>query len=169
MFEQTHPDSNRSLNLTARLSELPKVSQFIPAAVIQLAEATEEIDVELVAGDLTIAVHEVCANMINHAYGAEGDGPILVTLLLDEGEKQFVAQVVDHGFSYNPQQMAWPPAQSWRLTEEKGECSFVLGDVPEQEFEAEHGRGIYLLALLLDSVTYKPRPGKNCWILVKNF
>lgn len=158
-----------SLNLTAKLSELPKVSQFVPAAVTQLAKARADIDVELVAGDLTLAIHEVCANMIDHAYGAEDEGPILVTLLLDAAQRQIVVEVVDYGSGYNPQQIDWPPAQCWKAVGECGDYTFVLGDVPEQEFEAEHGRGIYLLTLLLDSVTYRPQANRNSWALVKNF
>lgn len=159
-----------SLELAAQLSELLLLGEFITTAVSKFSEAIEdvEIDIEAVSGDFQLAIHEVCTNTIVHAYKNEYDLPILVTLSLNRSEQQIVAEVTEYGDGYNPKEIGWPPGYCWTAIREIDSTSFILGDVPEQDAEAENGRGIYLLNLLLDSVKYHPQANKNCWTLVKN-
>lgn len=166
----TNKDETFSVKIPGQLSELLSLGEFVTAAVSKFADVSEdaEIDIAVLSGDFQLAIHEVCTNTIVHAYKEEDDLPVLITLSLNQAQRQIVAEVTEYGECYNPQDIGWPPAHCWTVKEDGGGTSFILGNVPDQDFEAESGRGIYLLNLLLDSVKYHPQVDKNCWTLVKN-
>jgi serine/threonine-protein kinase RsbW len=155
--------------LPARFSHLTYLNELIYEAVGQLAEVNADIDFESVAGDLSLAAHEICTNMIDHAYGGEGEKIINVAIQLDAVKRQIEVKLMDNGRAYNPQEMEWPPPQSWHIYQEHGDMKFILGDVPEQGIEQERGRGLYLISQLVEVVRYQPESGQNCWYLVKTY
>ena len=166
-------DHSLSLRLTARFDDLPRLGEFVSSGLLQISESVADsgidIDVETLAGDLTLAIHETCANVIDHAYGAESDAFILVNLDADTAQRHVIATITDEGQHYNPQQLNWPPPQCWQSAGTGDEQIFTLGEVQMDDLETERGRGLYLITLLLDSVTYQPRSDKNCWTLVKHY
>ncbi|MFT5193301.1 MAG: anti-sigma regulatory factor (Ser/Thr protein kinase) [Cellvibrionaceae bacterium] len=169
MQKSSKTDDSLFLNVKARFTDLPILDEFIPTALRQLLATEQEIDVETLSGELILAIHEVCVNMIDHAYKAEGDNPITVSLTIDSTQREVVVEVVDQGDSYNPKQLEWPPPHCWQILEEGNGQSFVLGQVPEPDLEAERGRGVYLLTGLLDFVKYYSRAGRNYWVLKKSY
>jgi serine/threonine-protein kinase RsbW len=93
-----------------------------------------------------LAVHEACANIIDHAYEGREQDRFKVALSLEETPRRFVAELYDSG------------------------RSFDLSRVPQPTLEDPqiHGYGLFLIQQLLDEVTYQPQSGNNYWRLVKN-
>ncbi len=154
----------------AQFGELPNLRQFILTTVADVfLTRSADADAELVGEDIALAAHEVCANIIDHAYGGEVEELISATLTVKLSERQIDVQLQDHGRGYDPQKLDWPPSESWRLVENEPSPFFVLEQVPEPDIFQERGRGVYLLTLLLDSVTYHPQHDVNYWHLSKKF
>ena len=163
------PKERLCLQLAARFSDLSRLAHFIPSVVAQFAEMASDIEVDFIAGDLRLAIHEVCANIIDHAYEGESEQPIVMTMSLNRLRRQIIVRVVDYGRAFNPDQSIWPPPESWHPIGGEEDQYYLLGDVPEQDLEEERGRGLYLLTFLLDVVRYYPKVDENNWYLVKQF
>ena len=122
------------------------------------------------AGDSTItyavqlAVHEICANIIDHAYGAyDPDNRIDIRLTLNEA--QLAAKIVDNGRVFNPQTLL---ETTWEMQAAENGSSYRLTHINEPRLEQERGRGIYLVYQLMDSVIYTPQNDRNLWQLTRN-
>lgn len=93
-----------------------------------------------------LATHEVCTNIIEHAYNGDEQGRIAITLTLTAQPKQIIIDLHDTGHSFNP----------------------GLVPAPNPDEPQEHGGyGLFLIYNLMDTVTYTPCPGNNTWRLVK--
>lgn len=126
-------------------------------------------EAEVLAGDVYLAAHEVCTNVIDHAYAPEEAEAIRVEIMVDSADKQLQVIVQDNGRSFDPQTLGWPPAESWQMYENCQGIYYQLGTVPEPSIEQERGRGLYLLTQLLEEVIYRPGRVHNCWQLRKKF
>lgn len=112
-------------------------------ALMALAPAFE--DVEAVTYNIWLSVHELCVNIIKHAYdGAAGtievamhltDAPLAVEIVTrDQGQNVF---------------------------------DFVSWEAPDLEDPPIHGLGIFLIRQMMDVVEYAPAASDNRWRLVK--
>lgn len=154
--------------------ELPAHSRFLPllGATIQqlmayLQEAVTIAEADMVAYELEMAAHEVCMNIIDHAYKNERRGSIRLTFSAKPDRGQIVVLLLDTGDGFDPQRQTWPPAHSWELSIEQGERQYQLTAVPEPSLEQERGRGLYLITQLVDEVQYVPLTCGNQWRLAK--
>jgi serine/threonine-protein kinase RsbW len=129
----------------------------IDAALVELLLEAGGVDSADLNG-VELAVHEVCTNIVEHAYAGMPGGDIAVALTLEtkEGEprraqsqastRRLVVELQDTGRPFDPQAA---PA--------------VNLDLPQ-----EGGYGLYLAQTLLDEVRYERRTGCNVWRLTKH-
>ncbi len=111
-----------------------------------------------------LALHELCANIIEHAYSGEM-GTISLTLTLTSQPRCLILETMDTGRPFDPTR------------------------VPDPDLLNERGRGLYLIRTLMDETTYDartdqrwqsiggqpwqpaalphPQPGSNAWRLVR--
>lgn len=96
--------------------------------------------------NIELAVHEACANIVEHAY-AGLSGRIEVIFRLVEEPRQLIVDLGDNG------------------------RSFDLESVSEPDLDQPHtnGYGLFLVHQLMDQVEYIPEPGNNRWRLVKQY
>ena len=113
-------------------------------ALLAMAPAIE--DAEIVQYNIWLAVHELCVNIINHAFaGAPGEFVVTFRLLDDPLHVEITSD--DQGrnaFDFSE----WSPPD--------------LNDPPI------HGLGIFLMRQLMDSVAYEHSATGSHWRLVKH-
>jgi serine/threonine-protein kinase RsbW len=131
------------LNLPAQHKFLNVVGNCIRAL---LANEDQLPDRTALVYNIELAVHEACANIVEHAY-AGLPGRIGVTFTLAEPPRCLVVDLEDNG------------------------RSFDISTVVEPDLSQPHtgGYGLFLVHQLMDSVSYFPQPGSNHWRLVKNY
>jgi serine/threonine-protein kinase RsbW len=126
--------------------------------------------VELLGGDDTLAygvqlaIHEACANVIDHAYGAQDNGEQRVQIHLIGEPGQIMAELVDNGRPTLPTQLpgVWEQAHAPDL-------AYYLRQIPEPGLEQNRGRGLYLMQQLLDEIVYIPGAAQNVWRLTRRW
>jgi serine/threonine-protein kinase RsbW len=122
-----------------------KYLNLLGACISEMLSRVEDVDdLAAKAYNLQLAVHECCANIVDHAYDAN-DGRIRATLTLAEHPRRIVVEIHDSGRTFEPEHVPQP----------------VLGE-PQVR-----GYGLFLMRQLLDEVDYLPQPGDNRWRLVK--
>lgn len=97
--------------------------------------------------DLLLATHEICANIIDHAYMGDPVGRISIKFSLYSSLWLLQIELRDNGRSFDPETVQQPNLE-----------------VPQ-----EHGYGLFLAHLLVDNVNYIHHNGNNIWQLVKLF
>ncbi len=115
-------------------------SETALARAEKLAEPDETIY------NVQLAVHEVCTNIVEHAYKNNHSHRIKITLTLLQNPQHFVVDLFDTGHSFDPSAVTTPNLDEGQV----------------------HGYGLFLAHQLLDTVIYHPQPGYNRWQLVKN-
>lgn len=122
----------------------------IPATLQAVSQFTASLESDLkqahlgAASTITLAVQELCVNIVEHAYAGQ-DGEINITTHLhpDKIILEFEDSAPHH---YNPPQHIQPPDPL---------------DLPES------GWGIFLVYELMDDVQYQPHSNGNYWRLEK--
>ena len=138
------------------MNEQPKTSRFqLPATLEALAQLEDIVksvtaDPHCPVADETeqynflLALHELCTNIVEHAYaGAHGD--ITIVLMLDCQPPTIRAKVIDSGAPY-----------------EQGGVTSPNLDEPQ-----EGGYGLFLMEQLLDEVQYTRHQDRNEWQLIR--
>lgn len=129
--------------------DLPATYKYLNVLSGCIAEIMTHVDGiddrEAMVYNLQLAAHEICTNIVGHAYLDKGTGRIEVALSLTEQPRQLVIELEDHGRSFDP---AVVPAPSL--------------DQPQV-----HGYGLFIVQSLMDEVDYRPRSEGNHWRLVK--
>lgn len=100
---------------------------------------------EGLAYNIELAVHETCANIIDHAY-AGLSGRIKMQFVLLQNPWRLVVEMFDNGRSF--------------------EYSSI--PLPDPEEPQVRGYGLFLIQELMDQVEYCPSAEGNSWRLVKN-
>ncbi len=93
---------------------------------------------------IQLAVHEVCNNIIEHAYGNE-EGELHVVLTVPSATQPLIFDLYDTGATFDPAAIAPLDLSSPRVD----------------------GYGLFLAYQLLDEVTYTATATANHWHLVK--
>lgn len=101
------------------------------------------VDAAQVSQQVQLAVHEACANIVEHAYEGTVRGRMQVTLTLDD--RSLVVDLRDSGKSFDPARVLEP--------------NLAEGQI--------HGYGLFIMREVMDEVTYEPSPGNNRLRLVK--
>jgi serine/threonine-protein kinase RsbW len=130
--------------------ELPAQTRYfniLSGCIAEILQHVEAIpDREHTIYSVQLAVHEGCANIVDHAYRHEENARILIEMSLQWNPLQFVVDLYDVGMAFNPENVREPHL-----------------DDPQVR-----GYGLYLMRQIMDEVSYYPLPGQNRWRLVKN-
>ncbi|MEM8532928.1 MAG: ATP-binding protein [Chloroflexota bacterium] len=103
-------------------------------------------DRTIVAYNIRLALHEVCTNIVDHAYKDVPEGQIRLTLTFKADTACFVAETCDTGRAFDPSQVPQPDlSEPW-----------------------VRGYGLFLVHSLMDEVSYTCLPEGNHWRLVKH-
>lgn len=135
--------SNKSnsirLQLPARLDALAILEKKVRTVLDGMPESDA---IRTAQYNFTLALHELCANIINHG-GTEPGSRINIELTLLSDPQLLQAVVVDSGKLFNRN----------------------LVSAPNFEAPQEHGYGIFLIEALVDNVEYTRQATGNQWIL----
>jgi serine/threonine-protein kinase RsbW len=138
-----HPELVR-LDLPARYTYLHLLSDCI-GDMLRLVDGVS--DYETLCYNVQLAAHEVCTNIIGHAYQNDERGRIEVALRLDfGGSPRLTIELGDTGRAFDPDGYTAPNLDEVRV----------------------HGYGLFLIKHLMDTVAYTPQAGRNHWLLTKN-
>lgn len=111
-----------------------------------LDQVKHHSDCATIAYNIQLALHEICVNIVDHAYKGMTGGQIGITLTLHPDTVCFVAAVCDTGRTFDPSQVPQPDPQEPQV----------------------RGYGLFLAKHLMDEVTYTALPEENRWHLVKH-
>ena len=139
------------------MNTVRKVIIKLPALLQNLALLDEPINRLLTQPNLVVsdndiynvrlAVQELCANIIKHAYAGE-KGTITLALEINPATGQFAIATQDKGKHHFDWQM-WTP--------------------PDLEQHRVHGLGLWLILRTMDKVVYEALPTSHQWRLHKIF
>ncbi|MFP4439731.1 MAG: ATP-binding protein [Chloroflexaceae bacterium] len=129
--------------------ELPaayKYLKLLSGCIEELLTSVAGIaDREVVTYNVQLAAHEVCTNIVEHAYAGNPDGCIAITLTLHPDPPQMTMDFRDTGRTFD---LACVPT-------------------PNLDEVRERGYGLFLIYNLMDTVEYTPHAEGNHWHLVK--
>lgn len=130
--------------------DLPATGKYLAAVSACVGEMLSALDgsteVAAVSQQVQLAVHEACANIVDHAYEGMVKGRMQITLSLDHETRRFVVELHDNGKGFDPASVAEPDLKSGQV----------------------HGYGLFIIRQVMDEVTYEPAAGSNRWRLVKD-
>ena len=129
------------LQLPARFEALIQLEKEMQILMAELP-ATPENEIE--GYNFTLALHELCTNIVAHAYSQE-QGHIQIELSMEYDPPTIHARVFDNG------------------------APFDAGTVhkPDLENVQEHGYGLFLIEQLVDDVQYTRLDEGNLWQLTR--
>jgi serine/threonine-protein kinase RsbW len=137
------PNIRIDLNLPSKLKYL----NVLGASIAALLEHAQLQDAEGEIYNVQLAVHEICTNIIEHAYDGSDDMRVEIEFCYDEKKNALTVTLKD--------------------TSPK---MFIGKEKPSEDEEvSERGRGIFLAEQLMDSVQYQHHATFNEWTLKKKF
>jgi serine/threonine-protein kinase RsbW len=113
------------------------------AALLERVEAVAERGA--VTYNVQLAVHEACANIVEHAYNGQAGGWIEVEIFLVDAPRRLIVDLFDDGGLFDASQEPEP-----NLNEPQN-----------------HGYGLFLVRALVDDVQYERIKNRNHWRLSK--
>lgn len=135
-------DTSETHTFPGRFDSLSAITQF----VTRIAE-TAGLDPKAIY-DVQMAVDEACSNIIEHAYGGEGRGPINCTCRIYDD--QLIVILGDFGCPFDPSSVPGPDL-----------CANL-------ERRSSGGLGLFFMQQLMDQVQFKSTPGfGNILTLIK--
>jgi len=133
--------SKVEFNIPAKYSDLSsleeRLQQFITRH-IQYCDDQSQYDISL-------AMHEICTNIIDHAYGPNQIGEIEISFSLCHNPFGLEIELIDNGRSFEFD-------------------SIIAPDLNEPQVR---GYGLFLVKQLMDEVTYSTCDTHNKWLLTK--
>lgn len=134
---------NHKLNLSCSTAALAELRGFLQKnlALFTLSEVDRH--------QVTLAVEEVCANLIIHSHACNPKEEI--HLEIKELDKKMIVEITDKGDAFN------------LLEYEVPELSQVI------EEKRKGGIGILLVKKIMDEIEFESKNGKNICRLIKNF
>lgn len=137
--------------LTVIELSVPATHRFlnvVGACVAEMLYRLDNIDdVDTVTHDVQLAVHEICTNIVDHAYDEhkKAKGRIGIRLSFEESNGILHVRLVDGGRKFNPDDVAQPR----------------FGEAQERGF------GLFLTHQIMDIVKYDRKADENIWFLEK--
>lgn len=133
---------SKTIVLPTELDRLVELESIVAEMLAHVPELPER---EVVQYNVVLALHELCVNIIKHAYA---------------GEKRQFSVVFD---------LMYDPTRIQIDTYDSGGNRFDMDawQAPNLDDPPIHGLGIYLMRQLMDEVTYENLPTGNHWRLVK--
>jgi serine/threonine-protein kinase RsbW len=141
-MDQLNLNGLYKLDLPAEVHVLPVISDTL-TAILKQVEAIAEPETTIY--NVVLSVHEICTNIIEHAYGQQG-GRIELIIQVNNSSGQLAIDLYDTGRPFTPEDVPEPD----------------LDDVPIR------GYGLFIVYQLMDQVSYSSDPDKNHWRLEKN-
>lgn len=134
---------NHKLNLSCSTAALAELRSFLQQnlAIFKLTEVDRH--------QVTLAVEEVCANLIIHSHACNPKEEI--HLEVTELNKKIIVEITDKGNAFN------------LLEYEVPDLSQVI------EEKRKGGIGILLVKKIMDEIQFESKNGKNICRLIKNF
>lgn len=139
-MEQPQSNGYFRLDIPAVVTSLPVISSIFTSILEQVDGIPNR---ETGTYNIVLSVHEICTNIIEHAYENKG-GRIEIEIRLDESG-MLTIDLFDQGRSFDLEAVPQPD----------------LDDAPIR------GYGLFLVHELMDSVTYASSNRKNHWRLTK--
>ena len=131
----------KTLTFPGIYSSLVKIGEFVTEAAKSIGfEGFELYKIET-------AVDEACSNIIEHAYGQEGVGDIIVSVKTDP--EKITITLTDFGEPFDPKYVKQPD---------------INADLNDRD---DHGLGIYMMKQWMDKVIFDAQDKKNILTLVK--
>jgi serine/threonine-protein kinase RsbW len=128
--------------------DLPATNQYLgvlSACITEMLRHVEGLDdLPTLAYGIQLAAHEICVNIVEHAYTGYAEGRIKIGLMILRQPLRFVVELADNGRPFDPSPLA-----------------------PLQNDLQDRGRGLLLVHKLMDEVMYQRLPDGNHWRLVK--
>lgn len=132
----------KTLTFPGSYSSLVKIGDFVTEAAKSIGfDGFELYKIET-------AVDEACSNIIEHAYGQENLGDIVVSVNTDL--KKITITLTDFGIPFDPQYIKQPNLES---------------DLQDRD---DHGLGVYMMRQWMDVVIFDTLKDKNVLTLVKH-
>jgi serine/threonine-protein kinase RsbW len=134
---------NHKLNLSCSTAALAELRSFLQQnlAIFKLTEVDRH--------QVTLAVEEVCANLIIHSHACNPKEEI--HLEVTELNKKIIVEITDKGDAFN------------LLEYEVPDLSQVI------EEKRKGGIGILLVKKIMDEIQFESKNGKNICRIIKNF
>ena len=134
---------NHKLNLSCSTAALAELRSFLQQnkAIFKLSEVDRH--------QVTLAVEEVCANLIIHSHACNPKEEI--HLEVKELNKKIIVEITDQGDAFNLLEYDVPD----------------LSQVIEEKRKG--GIGILLVKKIMDEIQFESKNGKNICRLIKNF
>jgi serine/threonine-protein kinase RsbW len=131
------------LNLSCQTSSLSELRGFLQQ---NLANYTLS---EVERHQVTLAVEEVCANLIIHSHACNPKEKI--QLEIKDSNEKVIFEITDEGIAFNLLEYEVPQIKQVVLEKRKG------------------GLGILLVKRIMDKIEFESKNGKNICRLIKNF
>lgn len=95
--------------------------------------------------NLELAIHEICTNIITHAYAFDDEGSIAINVRFHPQLNQLEINIYDWGRPFLAEQRT----------------------LPDLEHGQEGGYGLFIVEQIVDSLDYRRTPTGNHWQLIK--
>ncbi len=146
-------DDPHVLTVPGRYEQIKSVCDFVAAGAKQSGLK------ESAVFHIELACDEACTNIIEHAYGGENQGNIVVRW--EKGNNQFVITIRDNGRPFNPNNVPEPNTPSTlddpNFSEEEIVDSLKVG-----------GLGIHFMRKLMDEVQFRfDEKNGNTLVMIK--
>lgn len=131
------------LNLSCQTSALSELRNFLQQnlAIYKLSEVERH--------QITLAVEEVCANLIIHSHGCNPKDQI--QLEIKDSCEKMIFEITDDGIAFNLLEYEVPQLKQVVEAKRKG------------------GLGILLVKKIMDEIEFESKNGQNICRLIKNF
>lgn len=137
--------SKNNLTIPGRFDRIREACDFVVAGAEEAGFDPDEVF------RIQLACDEACTNIIEHAYGAEGEGDIRVSWHKEKGA--FIIELRDNGRPFRPESVPYPSMPD------------SADDVDELQVG---GLGLHFMRTLMDKVEFSFNEEGNRLIMVKN-
>jgi len=134
--------ASKTIVLPTQLDRLVELEQSVAELLAQIPDL---LDAEIVQYNVVLALHELCVNIMKHAYAGQ-NGQFTVVFELQRDPTRIQIETYDNG------------AHTFDATQWQR---------PDLDEPPIHGLGIFLIQQLMDTVEYQSTPTGNYWRLVK--
>lgn len=144
MREIPLPQNAVQLDIPASLKYLHVLGSCLASTI---ACAQNIVDAEIVTYNAQLALHEVCANIMLHAYAHKPEGGrIQALIVLNPLSNELIIELSDNGDPFDEVSVKEPDLENGQV----------------------HGYGLFLARNLMDSVKYQRQLNQNFWSLTKH-
>lgn len=128
--------------------DLPATNKYlnvIGACLDAFIARIEAIEDPHIPYNIQLAVNEIVANIIGHAYAEIPDGRVVIVVRLIGEPRRLLVEIADTGCAFDPSSVVEPDLDAVQI----------------------HGYGLFLARSLMDDVAYARQPTGNAWRLIK--